>query len=63
MTKWNAQQCALIPVPIPNTAVKHFSGEDTFNRENSSLPVSVFDLKLYKKVVIFVHKFKIFHVY
>lgn len=31
----------VIPVPIPNTEVKHFSGEDTVYRENSSLPVLI----------------------
>ena len=30
-----------IPVPIPNTEVKHFNGEDTFNGENSLLPVLI----------------------
>lgn len=29
----------VIPVPIPNTEVKHFRGENTLNGEDSSLPV------------------------
>ena len=29
----------VIPVPIPNTEVKHFRDENTLNGEDSSLPV------------------------
>ena len=29
----------VIPVPIPNTEVKHFRGKNTLYGENSSLPV------------------------
>ena len=44
------------PVPIPNTEVKHFNGEDSL-RENSKLPIFFFFFLLVKILKLHIKKY------
>ena len=43
------------PVPIPNTEVKHFNGEDSL-RENSKLPIIFFLQFFTSKLLVITYK-------
>ena len=48
------------PVPIPNTEVKHFNGEDSVS-ENSKLPIFFLHLNQLKKLIFYIY-IQVFHI-